>query len=122
MKIQNKAQPVNDKFPYEQPDYLQRQPRANVREFNYNFEQFREYTSMYEEARKKDEQTSKDFYKLVKYVKLKVDEKGQPIDKSNLIVRDFLKKYQLDLIQIPQEFQNLPSEDVEQRVAQNRKA
>jgi hypothetical protein len=75
---------------------MKRQPRANLRDKNFNFEQFSEYTSIYEEARAKDEKRSQDFYKLVKYV-LKNKDSGP----GNLIVRDFLRKYRLDLITIP---------------------
>jgi hypothetical protein len=52
---------------------------------------------MYESARIKDEEESKNFYKLVKYVIAKT-ENGAKVDKSNLVVRDFLKKYHLNLI------------------------
>jgi hypothetical protein len=37
---------------------MKRQPRANLRDKNFNFEQFSEYVSMYEEARAKDEKRS----------------------------------------------------------------
>ena len=47
---------------------------------------------------------SNEFYKLVKYVKAKKDDKNV---NGNLIVRDFLKKYKLDLIDIPDEFKDL---------------
>ena len=47
---------------------------------------------MYEKARTKDEKDSKEFYRMVKYV-LARTENGKPKDNSNLIVRDFLKKY-----------------------------
>ena len=55
---------------------MKRQPRTNVRSLNYNFEQFRQYTSMYEAARVKDETNSEQFYKLVKYVKSQTTEDG----------------------------------------------
>ena len=42
----------------------------------------------------------------MKYV-INNKDKGQ----SNLVVRDFLKKYRLDLIEIPEEFKNLEVED-----------
>ena len=47
---------------------------------------------------------------MVKYV-LARTENGKPKDNSDLIVRDFLKKFQLDLIDIPEEFQKLEAED-----------
>jgi hypothetical protein len=95
----NLEQGENNADNYELKDYMKRQPRANLRDKNFNFEQFSEYVSIYEEARAKDEKRSQDFYKLVKYV-LQNKEAGR----SNLVVRDFLKKYRLDLIDIPQEF------------------
>jgi len=55
MKAFNHQVSDNEQFPYEQVNYMKRQPRANVRDMNYNFEQFREYTAMYEGARIKDE-------------------------------------------------------------------
>ena len=61
---------------------------------------------MYESARVKDEEESKDFYKLVKYVLAKT-ENGTKLDQSNLVVRDFLKRYHLNLIEIPEEFKDL---------------
>lgn len=63
-----------------------------MRQTNFNFEQFKEYTAMYEQARVKDEHDSKEFYKLVKYVAAKT-ENGKAKDPTNMIVRDFLKKY-----------------------------
>ena len=65
---------------------------------------------MYERARSKDIQESTSFYKLVKYVKSNVTEDGKPKEDSNLIVRDFLNKYQVDLIEIPEEFENVEPE------------
>jgi hypothetical protein len=38
---------------------------------NFNFEEYKPYIQMYEEAKDKDEKESKNFYKLVKYVKAK---------------------------------------------------
>lgn len=61
---------------------------------------------MYESARIKDEQESTNFYKLVKYVMAKT-QNGTKVDHSNLVVRDFLKKYHLNLIEIPDEFKDL---------------
>lgn len=61
---------------------------------------------MYESARIKDEEESKNFYKLVKYVMAKTAN-GAKVDKSNLVVRDFLAKYHLNLIDIPEEFKDV---------------
>lgn len=82
----------NEKFPYEQVDYMKRQPRTDVTKMNYNFEQMREYTAMYETARIKDKEDSENFYKMVKYARLRTKD-GEQIDRSNLVVRDFIKKY-----------------------------
>lgn len=63
---------------------------------------------MYEEAKEKDDNESKNFYKLVKYVKAK-----QEVGKENndIYAIEFLKKYKLDLIQIPEEFKDLEVDD-----------
>ena len=37
--------------------------------------------------------------------------KNKDAGPGNLVVRDFLKKYKLDLIEIPEEFKNLEVED-----------
>ena len=84
---------TNDPDAYDMSGYLSRQPRLELRNKNFNFEQFSTYTQIYEEARAQDEADSKHFYKLVKYVMAK-QEKGQ----TDGAVRDFLKKYKLDLI------------------------
>lgn len=102
-KGENLEQGRNDPMPYEQVGYMSRQPRNNMRNKNYNFEQFREFTAMYETARVKDEKDSENFYRLVKYVIAKTED-GKATDKSNMIVRDFLRKYDLNLIDIPEEF------------------
>ena len=36
---------------------------------------------------------------------------GQPLKRSNLIVRDFLRKYNLDLIEIPEQFKDVEVDD-----------
>ena len=102
--------PANTYDEYEKTDYMSREPRLNLRAENFNFEQFQQYTAMYETARSKDEEESANFYKLVKYVLAKT-ENGTKIDYRNLVVRDFLKKYHLDLIDIPEEFKDLEVED-----------
>lgn len=63
---------------------------------------------MYEDARAKDEEDSKNFYKLVKYVLAK---KGTTEERTNNVVKEFLKKYRVDLIEIPEEFKDLAVED-----------
>ncbi len=47
---------------------MKRQPRLNLAKKNFNFEEYKPYIQMYEEAKEKDDQESKNFYKLVKYV------------------------------------------------------
>lgn len=59
---------------------------------------------MYEDSRSKDEEDSKNFYKLVKYV---LARKGTDEERTNSIVKEFLKKYHVDLIEIPEEFKDL---------------
>lgn len=59
---------------------------------------------MYEDARVKDEADSKNFYKLVKYV---LARRGTDEERTNIIVKEFLKKYHVDLIEVPEEFKNL---------------
>lgn len=63
---------------------------------------------MYEDARVKDEADSRNFYKLVKYV---LARKGTDEERTNIIVKEFIKKYHVDLIEIPEEFKNLQVED-----------
>ncbi len=84
---------------YELEGYMTRQPRLDLKKSvgNYNYEQFREYTALYDSAKEKDTEELKQFYKMVKYARLNAD-KG---DKSAL---SFAKKYRLDLIEIPPEF------------------
>ena len=55
-------------YDYERVGYMERQPR-NIIKSNYNYEQFKEYTKQYKDAMKKDEEKSREFYKMVKYVK-----------------------------------------------------
>ena len=63
---------------------------------------------MYEDSRSKDEEDSKNFYKLVKYV---LARKGTKEERTNMVVKEFLKKYHVDLIEIPEEFKDLKVED-----------
>jgi len=58
---------------------------------NYNFEEFKEFTNLYEIAKHEDFEQSKTFYKMVKYAKLNA-EKG---DKMAIA---FAKKFRVDLI------------------------
>ena len=80
-----------------------------MRDKNFNFEEFGKYTAIYEEARTKDINESTNFWKLVKYVQM---HHGADEAKNNMLVRDFLKKYRLDLIEMPEEFKDLDVSDV----------
>jgi hypothetical protein len=86
---------------------MKRQPRLDLKKHvgNYNYEQFREYTAIYDEAKKKDTEELRQFYKMVKYARLNQDKN----DKSAI---SFAKKYNLDLIEIPPEFQEEPLDDI----------
>jgi len=42
--------------------------------YTFNFEEFGRYTDMYEKARDIDQENSKNFYKLVKYLRLSTEE------------------------------------------------
>jgi len=70
---------------------MTRQPRLDLSKYNYNYEQFKEFTSLYEEAKAKDREELRQFYKMVKYTLAKKDK----LDKSAL---SFAKKFRLDLI------------------------
>lgn len=98
------SQPNNDPNNYEFTDYMKRQPRMDLRTRNFNFEAYHPYIKMYEDSRVKDEEDSNNFYKLVKYVKAR---KGTNEELTNSTVKEFLKKYRVDLIDIPEEFKDL---------------
>ena len=92
----------------ERGDYMRRQPRVDPTKLSYNFEQYRRYTSLLQSAKAKDDQKSMEFYKLVKYVKAFKNQKGDNI------VKDFTERqgYDIDMIDIPEEFQDLGIADV----------
>lgn len=94
-------------YQYELEGYMKRQPRVDLKKDvgNYNYEQFREYTALYEDSKKKDQEELRQFYKMVKYSRLNQDKN----DKSAIA---FAKKYRLDLIEIPPEFQEESLEDI----------
>jgi hypothetical protein len=54
--------------------YMSRQPRFELRNKTFNFEDYSRYIDMYENARAEDETKSTEFYKLVKYVKERADD------------------------------------------------
>ena len=72
---------------------------------NYNYEQFKEYTALYEKSKKKDTEEVRQFYKMVKYSRLNKD-------KGDGSAMAFARKFDLDLIQIPPEFQDEPLDDI----------
>ena len=101
-----KANPQNDYDDINWEGYMSRQPRFDLRKHNFNFEEYDRYIEMFEQASREDREASAQFYKMVKYVRSKV-EAGE----TNLLVDNFTKKYKLDLIEIPEEFRDLPVED-----------
>jgi hypothetical protein len=82
---------------------MNRQPRVDLSKYNYNFEQFREYTKLYEKAKNKDQEELTQFYKMVKYVK----EFAPQGEKRALALS---KRYRFDLIDIPEEFKDVEIE------------
>lgn len=92
----------------ERGDYMRRQPRVKPSELSYNFEQYGRYSDMLSKASKKDQEKSELFYKMVKYVKKNKEDIGDSI------VYDFMKikGYDPDLIEIPEEFEDLPIADL----------
>jgi hypothetical protein len=60
---------------YELEGYMKRQPRLDLKKTvgNYNYEQFKEYTALYDDAKKKDTEDLRQFYKMVKYARLNAD-------------------------------------------------
>lgn len=92
---------------------MSRQKRFNLGTHNFNFEEYDRYTRMYEEAEALDKDKSTEFYRLVKYVKEKT---GTEEARTDAIVQDFHRKFKLDLIEVPEEFKDLDTENfVEER-------
>ena len=98
----------NNRDNYELHNYMVRQPRAKLDNYTFNFEEYGKYTEMYRKARVIDEDQTKDFYKLVKYLKSTKEEQdkaaGENKTKMANLSADFLRRYKLDLIDIPEEF------------------
>ena len=88
----------------ERGDYMSRQPRVKPSELSYNFEQYSRYSRILAKAIPKDKQASENFYTKVKYVKKNID------NKTDSIVRDFTETqgFVSELIEIPEEFEDLP--------------
>ena len=107
-KESNRQNPENTLDDINWDGYMTRQPRFDLRKHNFNFEQYDRYIHMYEDARAEDESKSAEFYKLVKYVQAR---KGTEAEHSDPMVINFLRKYKLDLIEIPEEFKDLEVED-----------
>ena len=95
----------------ERGDYMRRQPRIKPEELSYNFEQYGRYSKVLAQSTLKDQEQSEKFYKLVKYVKKNID------NKKDSLVRDFTEVdgFVPDLIEIPEEFEDLPIADVKAR-------
>ena len=95
----------------ERGDYMRRQPRIKPEELSYNFEQYGRYSKVLAQSTLKDQEQSEKFYKLVKYVKKNID------NKKDSLVRDFTEVdgFVPELIEIPEEFEDLPIADVKAR-------
>ena len=89
-------------------DYMRRQPRIDIKNVSYNFEQYRRYSNMLSKAQKADEEKSIKFYKLVKYVQANRE------NELDALVRDFtvVQGFEPDLIQVPDDFKDLDFSDV----------
>lgn len=78
----------HDEFDFDKSDYMERQPRVQKLK-NYNFEQYRQYTKLFNEAKAKDDKELRNFYKTLQYAKE---------NPETTIARTFLKKYETDKI------------------------
>lgn len=87
-------------------DLYRRQPRIDPTKLSYNFEQYKRYTKLLGEAKVKDDDEQKSFYKMVKYVK---DNQSNLKDAH---VRELILRKGIDpnLIEIPPEFEQLTYE------------
>jgi len=88
-------------------DYMRRQPRVDPSKLSYNFEQFDGYSQRLWEAKMQDDEKSRKFYKLVKYVKANAS------NDKDALVRDFTvtRGFRSDLIEIPEEFKDIDISD-----------
>lgn len=100
----------------ERGDFMRRQPRIDPEKLSYNFEQYSRYTTILAGAKRVDDERSRKFYKLVKYVKKNKDKE------TDALVYDFTVNKELDpdLIDIPEEFQDLPIADVNAKAYKKR--
>ena len=92
-------------YDYTLDNYMMRQPRLDLSKHQYNYEQFREYTALYEEAKAKDDESVRQFYKMVKY-------STENKDKNDKSAIAFAKTFRLDLIQIPDEYKDEGIDDI----------
>ena len=70
----------------EEGDYMRRQPRIDPNKLSYNFEQYKRYTAQIRKAKSIDDEKSRRFYQIVKYVKANKDNTGDNI------VKDFTER------------------------------
>lgn len=71
-KTRLRADPKGEiKYGYTKDNYMKRQPRVDLTKYNYNYEQFKKFTQLYDAAKKKDTEELKYFYKMVKYARAK---------------------------------------------------
>lgn len=63
----------------EEGDYYRRQPRVDIENLSYNFEQFKRYTKTLKEAKEKDDFESQRFYKMLAYVKKNRNVRGNAV-------------------------------------------
>lgn len=102
-------------YNYEKEGYMKRQPRFDLTKHSYNYEQFRQFTQLYEEAWRKDRSQLTKFYKMVNYVK------AHPDSKDTAAV-NFRKKYFIDLIEVPEEFKNETTESLDEILQRDKRA
>jgi hypothetical protein len=76
---------------------------------SYNHEQFKRYTQTFNKAKEMDDAHQKNIYKVVRYVKENKEKTG------DLYVKKFTEVdgYDPDLIDVPEEFNDLPLDDLE---------
>jgi hypothetical protein len=98
-----------ENFIREEGDYMRRQPRVDLKKHgNYNFEQFRRFTEVYEDAREKDDRKSREFYRLTKYVKENIENKNDVL--VNMMTE--MQSLRPELIEVPPEFESLSTDDM----------
>ena len=93
----------------EEGDYFKRQPRVNLDELSYNHEQYKRYTKIFKEAKEKDDQHSKRFFKILRYVK------EHRHDEQDELVRQFVSVdgFVPELIAVPSEYAEVKFEETD---------